>query len=248
MVLQLNKRLSHGMQFQSSYTLAKSTDNGQGSQTFTTGNSVLTESDLSLEQGRSSFDIRHRFVSSLIWQPNYFQNGNKVVKAIASNWTLSPIFGYSSGKPYTGSISGNSSVTGRTASSTGIEGAGGSNRPRWIPINNFEFPSIYNVDMRISRRVPVKEGMNLEFLAEAFNLFNHMNVTDIQTRLYTIATAGPNPALSTFIPAACSGLDFTGVTANQKVLCYNTAFGSTTGASSTIYRERQIQFAIRFQF
>ena len=225
MVLQANKRMSGGVQFQMSYTYAHASDNGQGSQTFTTGNSVLSPAEPNLEQGRSNFDIRHRFVSSLVWQPAYFKDGNAVVKAITSDWTIAPIFGFSSGKPFTGTVSGNLPSS-ASATTTGIEGAGGTLRPRFIPVNSFEFPDIYNVDLRISRRVNVTEGKNLEFLAEAFNLFNHMNVTDVQTRLYSLS----------------------GSNVSNLTLSYNPAFGTATGASSTIYRERQIQFAVRFQF
>ena len=31
-------------------------------------------------------------------------------------------------------------------------------------------------------------------------------------------------------------------------LTFNTPFGSTTGADSTLFRERQVQFAARFEF
>jgi hypothetical protein len=225
-----------------SYTYANATDDGQGSQTFTTGNSVLNPSNLGFEHGRSSFDIRHRFVSSVVWQPQYFKDGNTIVKAITSDWTIAPIFGFSSGKPLTGTLGSDNlpsctivlapgvttcpSASRTGAISTGIEGAGGSNRLRFIPVNDFQYPDIYNVDLRVSRRVKVMEGKNLEFLAEAFNLFNHMNVTDVQTKLYSIGGATPQAA----------------------TLTYNPAFNTATGASSTIYRERQIQFAVRFQF
>jgi hypothetical protein len=221
-VAQVNKRMSHGLQVQMSYTYAEANDNGQSSQTFTTGNSVLYPSNLAIEQGRSNFDIRHRFVSSLVWQPAYFQNGNAIVKHITENWTIAPIIAMNSGKPYTATLSGNT-ISGSTTS--GITGAAGSTRVPFDAINAYSFPAVYNVDLRLSRRVKVKEGMNLEFLSEAFNLFNHRNITDIQTREYTYNSA-----------------------TTPKTLVYNTAFGSATGASSTLYRERQIQFAIRMQF
>jgi hypothetical protein len=240
-VAQLNRRMSHGLQFQMNYTYANASDNGQGSQTFTTGNSVLSPAAQNLEEGRSSFDIHHRFVTSLVWQPQVFKNSNAIVKAITSDWTISPIGSFTSGKPYTGSISGN--ATGGT--STGIEGAGGSNRPRFVPVNDFEFPDVWNIDLRLSRRVKIKEKQSVEFLAEAFNLFNHMNVTDIQTRLYSIGTMG---AAGT-VPSGCdANLNYGGIASGTKLLCYNPAFGTATGASSAFYRERQIQFAIRYQF
>jgi hypothetical protein len=41
LVLQVNRRLNKGLQFQASYTEARATDNGQTSQTFTSANNVL---------------------------------------------------------------------------------------------------------------------------------------------------------------------------------------------------------------
>lgn len=220
MVVQLNRRMAHGLQVQANYTYAKSEDTGQSSQTFTTGNNVLNPSNLALEYGRSSFDIRHRFVSSLVWQPLFFQGGNRVVKAITSDWTLSPIVSLSSGRPFTGTVSGGT-ITGSTSS--GMLGAGGSSRVPFIGPNAYNFPNTYNVDFRVSRRVRVKEGMRLEFLAEAFNLFNHVNVTDVITQEYSY-------------------------NASAKTLTYNPQFGQATAAGNTLYNARQMQFAVRFQF
>src|SRR5204862_4719254 len=68
-VLQLNRRLTGGLQFQASYTEARATDNGQSSQTFTNANNVLNPFALDLEEASSSFEIKHRFVSNAIWMP-----------------------------------------------------------------------------------------------------------------------------------------------------------------------------------
>ncbi len=83
-----------------------------------------------------------------------------------------------------------------------------------------------NVDLRLSRRFRFSEATNVEILAEAFNLFNHTNITDLQTDIYTI--------------------DSTNATAPR--LVFRPAFGSFTAAGNTVFRERQIQFAVRFAF
>jgi hypothetical protein len=220
MVAQLNRRMSHGLQMQMNYTFAKATDSGQSSQTFTTGNNVLDPNNLDLEYGRSNFDIRHRFTTSLVWQPMFFQDGNNVLKAITSNWSLAPVISMSSGRPTTGTVSG-SNLAGAT--DAGMLGARGSSRLPFIGPNAYNLPSTYNVDFRVSRRMKVKEGMNLEFLGEAFNLFNHVNVTDVQTKEYDYNNTA-------------------------KTLTYNSAFLQPTASGNTIFNSRQIQFAVRFQF
>lgn len=248
MVLQFNRRLNKGVQFQNSYTWAKAIDDGQNSQTFTTGNAVVNPLDPIgfSEYGRSAFDIRHRFVSSLVWQPDYFQNWNRVARAIVSNFTIAPVVQITSGKPFTASVSGN--ATGGT--STGILGAGGSNRVPFTQRNTFNFPNTYNVDLRISKRVPVGEKVRLEFLAEAFNLFNHVNVTDNNSRLLAIATATAASQAGTTAPTGCSLAPsvFTGIVSGTRLLCFDPTFGTPSAAGNTVFRERQIQWAIRLEF
>jgi hypothetical protein len=137
-VAQINRRMTHGLQFQANYTYAKSYDNGQSSQTFTTGNNVLNPSNLSSEWGRSNFDIRHRFVTSLVWQPMFFQGSTGWVKALASDWTIAPIVSMASGRPFTGTVSG-STITGATTS--GMLGAGGSTRTPFLGPNRYNLPN-----------------------------------------------------------------------------------------------------------
>lgn len=51
------------------------------------------------ERGPSSTDRRHMASVSGMWNLNYFQNSNIVLKAIANGWTISPIVTLNSGAP-----------------------------------------------------------------------------------------------------------------------------------------------------
>jgi hypothetical protein len=85
----------------------------------------------------------------------------------------------------------------------------------------------YNTDLRLSRRIYLgEERRELEFLAEAFNLFNHTNVTSRTHTLYTAYDSNTNgPELD-----------------------YDSNFNTPTAASGTIFGERQIQLGLRFHF
>jgi len=219
-VAQLNRRLTDGIQFQTSYTFSSSKDNGQNSQTFTAGNFLLNPFDQADEFGRSNFDVPHRFVGSLVYAPKtLFGIGadSRAGRAILGGWTVAPIVVVQSGFTYTGIVT--NSVSGGT--STGPLGAGGSSRVPALAPNTFRSPKIINVDLRLSRRIRFTETMNLEFLAEGFNLFNRFQPTAISNGMYTISGSTMN-----FVPA----------------------FGSITQAGSSVFRERQVQFAARFQF
>ena len=105
LVLQVNRRLNKGLQFQASYTEARATDNGQSSQTFTSANNVLNPFELGLEEGTSNFEIRHRFVANAIWSPKVGAEGT-TMNAIFSGFTISPTFATTSGVPYTADAHG----------------------------------------------------------------------------------------------------------------------------------------------
>ena len=111
-----------------------------------------------------------------------------------------------------------------------MNGSGGSQRFGLLPRNAFHQPSIQYLDLRVSRRFPIGEKMKIEVLGEAFNFFNRTQVTGVNATIYGFATSG--------CPAGGSA----------QCLTYNTPFQQVTGADSTLFRERQVQLAVRFEF
>jgi hypothetical protein len=214
LVLQANRRFTRGLQFQASYTLAKATDTNQTSTTFTANNIPFNVFDLSSERGISNFDVRHKFVASAVYSPK-INVENKFANALLNNWTISPIYVHYSGRPITGNVSGSAGGAG------GINRSGGANRFPLAPRNGFRESSLWNVDLRLSRRIAFTETVKLELLAEAFNLFNRTQATSFNTTFYTLSGSNLN---------------------------FNSSFRQVTEASGTLYRERQVQLAVRFQF
>jgi hypothetical protein len=246
LVLQFNRRMTKGLQVQSNYTLSRAFDNGQSSVTFTSNNLPFNAFDQGGENALSGFDRRHKFTFSLVYNTSYKNKDNKAARALLNGWTISPIFNWFSGQRYTGNVSG--SISAATAGFTpnaatgicigpagsdpattpacftpggGINGSGGATRYPGLPRNFFKQPSIQFLDLRLSRRFPIGEKAKIEVLAEAFNFFNRTQVTSVNTTLYNLS----------------------GTTLN-----FNSTFGQTTGADSTLFRERQVQLAVRFEF
>jgi hypothetical protein len=124
----------------------------------------------------------------------------------------------------------------------GINGAGGDNRVYGtgsgnivynIGRNTFRYPSTWKADLRLGKRFDLGNMRQLELLAESFNLFNHENVTELETTGYSIESGSPFPTLN-FL---------TGLKANT------TAFGQPLNINATnFYRERQIQLGLRIRF
>jgi Carboxypeptidase regulatory-like domain/TonB dependent receptor-like, beta-barrel len=246
LVLQANRRLTNGLQFQTSYTLSRSADDGQSSTTFTSNNLPFNAFDQLGENSLSNFDRRHKFVASVVYNTNFTSlKDNAAARAILNGWTFAPIFNAFSGARYTATVSGTVSPGGATGSAPGsgnfgflgfapgtvtpgggINGSGGSTRFALVPRNFFKQPSIQYVDLRISRRFGIGEKAKIEVLGEAFNLFNRTQVTSVSASIYSIPGSG-------------------------NVLTFNggaSGFQSVTGADSTLFRERQIQLALRFEF
>lgn len=226
LVLQANRRLTNGLQFQTSWTFSRSSDEGQGSQTFTTTNLPFNAFDQPFESGLSSFDRRHKFVASVVYNTDTLAAGHSgASKAILEGWTFAPILNVLSGPRYTGTVSGNAGTLFGGTQAGGLNGSNGSTRFALVPRNFFKQPRIINVDLRVSRRIKLGESMNLEVLAEGFNIFNRTQVSGVNTSIYTASVVG-----------------------NTAFLTFNPSFGTTTEAGATLFRERQIQFAARFEF
>lgn len=234
LVLQANRRLTQGLQFQTNYTLSRASDLGQSSVTFTSNNLPFNAFDQQGEDALSNFDRRQKFVASVVYSPNPFTDG--AAKHIFNGWTFAPILNAFSGQRFTGNIGGSiapasfgfGSACGTPNATAdcntpggGVNGSGGATRFALVPRNFFKQPNIWYVDARLSRRFAITEGTNLEFLVEGFNVFNRTQVTLVQGTIYNISGTALN---------------------------FNAPFASTTGADSTLFRERQVQFAARFEF
>ncbi len=132
LVFQVNRRFTRGLQFQASYTLAKSTDTNQNSATFTQNNSPFDVFDRSYDAGPSNFDIRHKFVVSAVYAPNpYKGNENSFYNYLINGWSIAPIYAYYSGRPFDGNVSG-----------TSLNGSNGDNRFPLNSRNSFRLPSL----------------------------------------------------------------------------------------------------------
>jgi hypothetical protein len=112
----------------------------------------------------------------------------------------------------------------------------GSNGHSWnIGRNTFRYPATWKADLRLGKRFNIGHTRSLQLLAESFNLFNHQNVTELETTGYYIES-GSTSSLPT--------LNFlTGLKPNTS------AFGQPLNINATdFYRERQIQLGLRLTF
>ena len=211
----------------------------------------LTPPDFNEEYGTSDQDMRHSATAMVMFQAPWRLRG--VAGKLGNGWLLSGTGQFHSGLPYT-MRTGGSLPEVLTASGAnvglrpGMNGSGGDNRVLGVGRNTYRYPETWKGDMRLGKSFELGEMRRLEFLLESFNLFNHQNVTEIETIGYTIESGSPPSELGA--PGGLPSLNFlTGLKTNVTTGLTTPAFGQPLNVNATdFYRERQVQVGLRLRF
>ncbi len=153
--LQLSKRFSSGIQFTTAYTWSHAID--EASDLFDlSGTRALPQDsfDRRAERADASFDVRHRFVYSFIWDLPIFGGNN-----ILGGWQLASIGQFQTGQPYTVLNCCDANLDGNLTDRIGTR-------------NEFRAPGIETVDMALNKHFRFGDRHRIEFRTEVFNLFN----------------------------------------------------------------------------
>jgi hypothetical protein len=208
-IVQLRKRMSHGLAVQASYTWSHAIDNVSGPPAV--GGFVpsdLIPGDYRDDQGNSNYDQRHRVVINWTWQPT-LKSDSPLARYVLNGWQISGIATLASGLPETpilfvngqqfatGANDGSASITMLYVNS--LNGSGGWNRVPFEDVNSLRNSAQYVVNARVAKTVPFTERVKGTFGFEAFNVLNNQYSTSLDTIAYT-ATAGvlrPVPGVGT---------------------------------------------------
>ncbi|MET0166162.1 MAG: carboxypeptidase regulatory-like domain-containing protein, partial [Vicinamibacterales bacterium] len=174
---------------------------------------VQNSNRIELERARTSADRTQNFTASAVWHLDYFDDTHGLVKALASDWTVSAIVTLQTGAPMTISSGIDRNFDGVTTDRADIIGDPvlDSGRPRnelieqWFNTAAFAQPAIgadgtagrnivegpgyRNVDLGVFRDIRFGET-TLQFRIEATNVFNIVNLTNPGTSLNAPATFG----------------------------------------------------------
>jgi Carboxypeptidase regulatory-like domain/TonB dependent receptor len=246
------RRFTRGLSVISSYTWAKSIDDTSGIRV--QGYDVLFPQNsycIECERGLSSFDVRHRFVTSALYELPIGRGKpvditNPVLNALIGGWETGGILTLQTGVPGTLTIGGVDNAS---------TGAGGYDRPdatgtspylsnpvpsRYLSLssyyeapagqfgnvgrNTIEGPGIFNIDFQLHKqfRMPYNEHHSLTFRLEAFNVLNHPNWS--------------MPNLNILAGATQPGLAATAT---------HLGFGVSSGTSTSM---RQVQLGLKYTF
>jgi hypothetical protein len=216
-IVQFQHRFSHGIQFLSNYTFAKTVSDYPVENNVTGGDVILGDNSgfqypNIFNRGETDFSHRHRFVYSGIWQPTYGASWSSWAKVPLTGWRLSAIGTLESGDKFTVV---NMQTT--AADYAGLDemsilpglnpNYGHSQRTfsQQFNVGDFSLPSNgtrgnsglatirgpgqNNLDLSVAKTFPIHERLHVEFRADAFNAFNHTQWNGTQT-VYPYAAVG----------------------------------------------------------
>ncbi len=154
--------------------------------------------DFQVDSAAGDNDVRHRIVLSGVWNLDYGSSAQSpVVRFLTSGWTLSGIVSFQTGMPYSLEINGDLNNDGNTRNDL----VPGTTR------NSQRLPSLFSVDPRIAKHLTFGP-VDVELIAEAFNVFNARNVVGLQSIQYRVVTVGGGPQLAaptTVFRSPCAG-------------------------------------------
>jgi len=106
--VRLEKRYSHGLQYEAAYTFAHALDNASSASLGSVNNGDFRDqTNPNLEYGNSDFDVRHRFVFSYVYDlpfgrgRKYASGTSGFVNQIIGNWQMAGLFSAATGNYYT---------------------------------------------------------------------------------------------------------------------------------------------------
>ncbi len=253
-MIKLSRYGRRGLSFHAHYTYAHAADWNPDGVTLAPESSVVdpNPADFVQEYGTGNLDVRHAAAAMAIYEAPWKLHHK--AGRFANGWMLSGIGQFRSGLPYSMRVSGSLpeefTSTGAAIAGLGpsLNGYGGDSRYPFLPRNSFRYPETWKADLRLGKRFDLGEMRQLELLAETFNLFNHQNVTEIETTGYSIENGTPPGSPGS--PAVPPSLTFlTGLYVNPKTGLAGSAFGQPLNINGTnFFRERQFQFGLRIKF
>ena len=218
--LSLNKRMSHGVQLQASYTWAKGEDDAPLTGTYVVGSGDDRLSDPS-NQGRDKgwvpFNQTHTFVMSTLLAPRV--SGTSIWDRLADNNQLGLILIWNSGLPF------------NIRSNLDLNQDGLTNdRPLDIDRNAGRFGQVVNLDARYVRFIPLGARFKAELFVEAKNVFNTGCSVPEEYATCTINISAVNRVVTTNA-------------AGQPAAAIPDPFAGTAG-----YQQRQVQLGVKVSF
>jgi len=195
--VQARGRFRRGLQFQTSYTFGKATDDVSDVFDLAGASSLPQNSlDLSGERGPANFDVRHRFAYNFIYDFSRFGEGNRATRTIFDGLQLAGTGRLQSGQPFTVNsifdVNLDGNLTDRLNSTEGLERTGDRRQPLRLasdpsrllaPIgqngtvgrNAFRAGNTIELDLSLVKNIKVGDEKSIVLRMDVFNFINRVN-------------------------------------------------------------------------
>ncbi len=158
LLTELRHRLAHTFEFDAQYRWSKSIDDGTAAQNYP----YYIYGPAFLSRGASDFDVRNYFKLWGAWSPRFFGGNRNWLEKTVGGWTLSGVFNWHSGFPWTpvyNNLGGNAGVTNTGQGNLGpaayLGGAGTSQSVDTFKLPNGNFPNAINGGRNVYFVAPV---------------------------------------------------------------------------------------------
>jgi trimeric autotransporter adhesin len=206
--VRVRRFMKKGFSVGGTYVYSKSIDNASsigGGATVVAQN----EEDLAAERGLSSFDQRHRLTGDYVIELPFgtgkkWLNGSGFASKALGDWTLTGDFTIGSGTPFTARVLGAVADVARGSNGTLRADYNGQaiqiddqTLTHWFNTAAFTVPTsgtfgnagrntiigpgTIQLNIGVTKNIPLKDMMALEFSAQATNFLNHVNFASIDT-------------------------------------------------------------------
>jgi len=200
MTAKLEKRLTAGLQFITSYTWGHALANSGTTLSGSSGFGYRDNRNISTSYANAAWDIRHNFTTGFNYDipfgrgKKYGASLNRVVDGLVGGWMVNGIFTFHTGQPFTVRSNGCQGVWANCypdlvpGKNPNAAPAGGRRAEEWFDVTNFLSPasltqgnlglqtnygpSTHNVDFSIAKNFKFTERWKLQFRGESFNLAN----------------------------------------------------------------------------
>ena len=168
MIIEVTKRLNHGLSVAGNYTFSKAIDEVTD---FNADFQANDQTNTRAERALSPFDQRHRVVIYAYYQsPFRTRRKNSFVKNLFADFSLSPMFRANSARPFT--LLAGTDLNGDRHNTT--------DRPVGAGRNTGVGPNFWSFDLRVARTISLgSEKRYLSISFESFNLFNRLNYATV---------------------------------------------------------------------
>jgi hypothetical protein len=194
----LNRRFANRWSYQVAYTWSHATSDVPLT-SFTSG--TTDPFNFEIDKGDADLDRRHMFVANSVYELPSFKNRGSLVSAILGDWQLNGILTLLSGIPLEPNTNAPGNYFGLAASAPAgfrpdlVAGQpiylSGPDKTKYLNPAAFALPApgtfgnlrrgtvrqpgLQNIDFSVAKNWKFKERYGIQFRAEMFNLFNHVN-------------------------------------------------------------------------